>query len=101
MYFADGDMVRYHMFFYAPSTPSLVQVCPSGKNALQYCELSRVRTWLELEEGGGEALMVLAFLVGGDYHTGAERVGLRSAFAAVSHLLKGHKVCPSVPSAWW
>ena len=69
-----------------------MQVYPPAKNAIQSCQLERVRTWLGLEEGGGEALRVLAFLVGGDYHTGAERGGSRSALAAIMHLLKGHKV---------
>jgi len=68
-----------------------MQVHPSVKNAVQYCQLAKVRTWLGLEAGGGDALLMLAFLVGGDYHTGAEKVGLRSAFSAVQHLLKGQQ----------
>ena len=56
------------------------------------CELDKVREWLGISAGGTNALLLIALLVGGDYHQGAEKVGLRSAFAAVRHLLRNKQV---------
>lgn len=36
--------------------------------------------------------MLIALLVGGDYHQGAERVGAKTALMAAKHLLKGKQV---------
>lgn len=72
----------------------LVQVMPTKMkpNALQYCNLSQVRDWLGIKTGGTSALLLIALLAGGDYHQGAEKVGMRSAFLTVSYLLKGKEV---------
>lgn len=68
-----------------------LQVC-STTNTLQFCDLADVRRWLGLESGGSIAIMTLAFLVGGDYHSGGERVGLKTAMSCLRYLLRGHRV---------
>lgn len=69
-----------------------IQVRPAKANALQICELDKVKHWLGISAGGTNALLLIALLVGGDYHHGAEKVGMRSAFAAVKHLLRNKQV---------
>lgn len=73
---------------------ALIQVKPpsSKPNALQFCELNSIKDWLEIKSGGTVALLLIALLVGGDYHEGTEKVGLRSAFLTVQYLLQGKDV---------
>ena len=72
----------------------------SKANSLAFCDLETVRGWLHLRSGGSEALLLLALLVGGDYHAGGERIGMKTALASLRHLLKGHQVCyPRTSSA--
>ena len=51
-----------------------------------------MREWLGISTGGTNALLLIALLVGGDYHQGADKVGLRAGFAAVRHLLRNKQV---------
>ena len=76
----------------------------SKTNSLAYCDLETVRGWLHLTSGGSEALLMLALLVGGDYHEGGDRIGMKTALASLRHLLEGHQVCYFWASSfflWW
>ena len=71
----------------------------SKANSLAFCDLETVRGWLHLRSGGSEALLLLALLVGGDYHEGGEKIGMKTAIATLRHLLKGRQVCCSCASS--
>lgn len=68
---------------------TLSQVATPKMNALQSCDLANVRHWLDLEEGGSRALLLLALMVGGDYDTGTEKVGPTKALQFIGHALMG------------
>lgn len=71
---------------------------PCAQNSLGFTDATRIRRWLGLSEGGETAMAALAFLVGGDYHEGADRVGLKTATASLRHLLQGQRVRHMRPS---
>ena len=66
-----------------------VQIKLQKDNVIEQCQLESIRRWLELKEGGSQALLLLALMVGGDYSTGTDRIGPQTAIKFIKYALAG------------